>query len=556
MDCCKWRHCQLACWVWPVTIRRGIDSIPGACALLNGSNNTAVGCLCSSTGKVFAPGHDLGIGLLIGGIGAMLAVKSILPMVSGGEDALSTSGRSACVAGSLGSACVALCLETALRHDTYYIAILAVAVGWIGVTAILLAGIALSDSVKPNYWPVMLIVPAGYCTTLCTALALASIRMGAIHPVAAASISLQVLVLLIASAAPISLLIAALFRGLAAGKAIDRLASPIYFVAGVVAFIASVRTIDRYSLGLTRDSARESQGLEHLFVTLSGGSHLLQAVAVGVLGISLCAWLSSSSDMGSRTKPSDGGRNAFSLIAILASSLLAYQLLTGLGVALAALAGFLPVALLLISRNHNGSKAKLSPETLAALACAATGMALYRLFFSLYDGSFPLSPYTDQYAVFGLAAGIALPVGLSQMGYSYRSSSPTWRVAFGLVCAGIGSIVVPAALMALWGNRCSIAFITSAAISSALLSALNSARSEQESGVMRAGCILFGSLAIPVFMCEWGHYALANTLDTRVSKEHFALAIGAVIAVIIVLQAIVQSVSGARTSAEEGEVSE
>jgi hypothetical protein len=504
-----------------------------------------------SHGRLFAPGHDLGNGALLGGLGALLAANAVAPLWKQGKDPLSSTAKTACVAASLGAAVVAICAEATLKHDTDYIAMLAVAVGWILVSALLLMGVHRAEASKPAEWSVYLVVPTAYCATASAAIVLAGLRSSA-HQMHNGTLSAASVLLLFAAAVPVSLLVSALFRLLISGKgAAARWMVRAQYASGIVAFVAAVRYADRYAPALSHDSVHESRGLEHLFAAATSGSHLLQASIVGITATLLCSWLSPSASSGTDAASQDGGKSTLALMAVLASSLLAYQLLAGFGVTLAALAGFLPLGLLLVN-SGDGQTITRSVQAPVAIACAATGMGLYRLFFSLYDGNFPLSPYTDQYAVFGLTAGIALPLVLSQIGYGSARSSSNSASGLSLICAGLVSVLVPCALLVLWGNRCTIAFIAASSISSALLLALRSGGVQPDNGLMQSACTLFGSLAIPVFMCEWAHYALSNPLYTRESKEHFAIGLAIILAVVILLQAVIRAVNEARSATEQG----
>ncbi len=492
-------------------------------------------------GKIFAPGHDLGNGILIGALGALLAAKITAPMWGTPENGQSILTRSAILSGALGVAVLSLCGASILHFDTFYVVVLGTAIGWIVSASLLFMAIyRQSDGHTSSNWPIWLLIPAGFVSAVAAGMVLGSMRTANTHVHAGLQLP-QITGLLLAVSVPFVILVGALLSVLVGLKGSSARLSPvIQGVGALAALFGSTKYIDKFS-GLARDSVTDVHGLEKAFASLTGGSHLIQTVLLGVVSTLLCTFLCSQSSQGQNRDHVAVGRSAFALITVLTSSLLAFQLLSGFGVAAAAISGFVTLGTVLVLLPQLSNKWKISISTIAAMLFAIIGMSLYRLFFSLYDGNFPLSPYTDQYAVFGLGVGIALPVGISNMAISLPKASHAWAAYFRLVCAAICAIAVPASLLILWGNRCSIAFLTSASLSAALMSCISLQADDEASVIRRSAVALVGSVAIPLFVCEWAHYAIDSGFVTRESKEHFALIIGSGLAIVIVILAVVKA---------------
>ena len=501
-----------------------------------------------SHGRIFAPGHDLGNGFLLGALGAILSGVPLIQnmMADAGERShLRTAGPL-----GLGIACASVVLL--LPHDTLYVALLSVAIGWLATTGILLLGMAqgrrAKDAVRPE--PVTLIAGASFVTLLCATIALGDFHGEVTFIKTSTSLSWGVLALASAASIPLFLLLSAVAdlifnpepdqRLKAKSSAAPALSETATLRAGVgraVISVAGVAALGRMLSNRVVDSSVDdspaSPGrMAHLINVVIGPSRLFHVLSIGLLAGLLVWWINAAVQKREETDESSHSihpwqNSALGVLVLLAGTMAAFQMLSGFGVGLMLLGMFPAVGLALLAANEANANrdADISRNEgamrIVQLASMGAILALFRVYTTVNDALFPHSPYTDQYAAFGFVAGAVLPLFLA--GYLFPkpvNSSDSTNTATTLVrlfVSGALILAIPSLLLVLWGQKCIMAFLIASAISAAGIG-LTSKSDSLATDIRKLFPAIY-AIGLSLALCEWSHYLLDMEDWTRIQKE-------------------------------------
>jgi hypothetical protein len=556
----------LACWLVAFGLTRtkrfafaGIENAvpPASLALAAGLPILLFVLTFPSHGKLFAPGHDLGSGFLIGAIGALLSGVLLLQNLLAGAGArghLRIAAVTACPF-ALGVACAASLLL--VRHDTLYIALLGSAIGWLASTGVLLLGLMHGsrgkDSLRPE--PVTMLAGAGFVTLLCSTVALGDYHGEVTFIKASTSISWGVLALATAAAVPLFLILSAAADLLFNSEPNQRSGakpSPARSLAaatraqigrGVIA-IAGVAVLAKMLSNRVLETVEENASSS----TIVGPPRLFQVIGIGLLTGLLVWWISNTvqnreraDEESSVLPPSLPWQNtALGTLVVVAGAMAAYQLLAGFGVGLMLIGSVPSVGLALLAANdldetgNEGAAARRTECALRVVQLASLGaiLALFRVYTTINEGMFPHSPYTDQYAAFGFVAGAVLPLFLAGYLLPARSNSDAFSAIGRLLVSGALILAIPSVILALWGQKCIMAFITALAISSAGVAMAPMANSL--ANLVRKLFPAIYAIGVSLALCEWSHYVMDMEDWTRIQKERVIVQIVGVAILLVI----------------------
>jgi len=442
-------------------------------------------------GAFFAPGQRLGIGFLIGGIGALCAA---LPLLRVRRDVAPPAVALAAACG-LGAAAVALALL--FLRSAISDALMGVAIGWFCVTFALFLG--LPATARAGSAGRQLAAGAGVTATLAAAALLGTYR----DPLTAE---------------------------LAKGTWSAVLTAFAAFGALLVAGAALVPAKDIYARLLP------------LVVLVGGGGLALFLMAEKVTGEprlwwcgvgGLLAWpvaLALLRDAARRPERMTASGFAVPLLAVLVVTsgfLAAVQTLQGVGAAVFILALWLglPATFALMPVEEDSETA--APVALASVGLLLFGtlLLLYRLFVTDYADDLRGVNLTDQYALFGLIVGAALPGLLAAVPERWRGGPDAkgGTVLLTLVFCTLLALAAPGAVLVLFGPKSVVALLIGLALGSV------------QTLAGRASLLpsLF-ALAVALAIEQFAFFALPEHEPTRVQKVRYLLILVAVIAAAVI----------------------
>jgi len=551
---------------------------------------------------IFAPGHDLGIGFLIGAIAALLSGVVLLQHMVTGTGERSGLRAAVTVASPFAMAVVSVAVLLNMHHDTLWIALTADAIGWLTTTMVLLIGVMRGPlgSVRGRSEPIALLAGATFAIGLCASVALGDLHGSARFLASSTQISFGIVALGLASSVPLFLIIGAVVAAPlskrpreragvltlkeAATLSYGRFAMALILTVGVggMAHSISHRVLDM-------DVAGAEPRLPHLSELIAGTSHTSQITVYGLIVGLLIWWISSAQPI---ARPDDGTedslgegaarwqRTGLSALVLLIGTMVAFQMMAGFGVGLLLLATFPATALALVRSleparqvvspegtdpNSTAKQAAIVVETalrLTLLSSMGAVLIVMRVFTSVYEDPHS-SAYTDQYAAFGVLAGVVLPLFLSGflLRRSVKMSPSAGALIFRLAVSALLLLAGPGLMLMLWGEKPIYTFLMSLAIVGAVsasipgIAGVRSAGpgSESDGGGLETGAliqILFPtlfSLGLALAVTEWAHYLLDIEEWTRIQKERVVAQI-----VVALIFAVVASDYSGRLSAIGG----
>ena len=484
----------------------------------------------------FSEGHGLGCGFLTGGIAALLAVLAVDRTLQYPTERSPAFAAAAPMFISVSAASVSLLYCWANIIDT----LMGLGIAWLSVTTILTAGYLSRSSLNGNP-STRTITPLSTCNPqqalfAGTAFAITLFATAALgvykgrtaydhHRWAALGVAVATGVpfLLTFTALPMS------FFGRIALK---------LPLAGMVGGLAS-------RLFQSEDSSRAAAGLARiaiagalllgygklLSVKLVDQPHIWHVLAVGLGVVILVWWLISQRTDATTSYPSTKPPTQpyLPLLLTTASFMAIYPLLTGFGIGLALMGGWMIASIALTygrDRTESDNSQGLN-DLLSRLLTFGTLILLYRLFSTRFVDDIHGVGLADQYALFGLIAGAALPVYLS--GPFDRQSRGDLTLLFRLaICAAI-LIVAPGFMIVLWGSKCAIAMLFGLALSVGLGVGQSSDRP-----YFHSLDSLF-AIGAGLALTQWLHIAMPLASMTRAHKvQTVAWVVGGIIVIAIV----------------------
>ncbi len=322
---------------------------------------------------------------------------------------------------------------------------------------------------------------------------------------------------------------------------------------GIIAITGVVvlgRLLSNHVVDYNPDDVRPSPAtLTKLFDAVIGPSRLFHVLGIGLLVGVLVWWIDVAVQ---NREDSDGDsastlawrNSALRLLAVLTGAMAAYQMLSGFGVGLMLLGMFPAVGLVLLAVNESAEKAPESSPVqttelairIVQLSAMAAILGIFRVYATINEGLFPHSPYTDQYAAFGFVVGAALPLFLAgyliprPVKHGADSASALGR----LLVSGVLILAIPAIILVLWGQKCTMAFLIVLAITAAGIEPTTVADT-LANGIRKLFPAIY-ALGLALALSEWSHYILDMEDWTRIQKERVIIQI-VVAAILLVLGA-------------------
>lgn len=460
--------------------------------------------LPTSGGGFFHEGQRLGIGFLIGGVATILGHLDLLFARS--DRATHSAARSTVlVTSSYGMNLVAVVAALIFLRQSLFDALIGVAIGGFCVSFLLFLSAHGANSRAAR----RIAVGAGMLTTLAAAASLGIFRDGVTPELAKQTWS----AVTIAFAAVGTLLVTGTtLLGVRQSGGIGRILplTVLTAVGGLGLFLMATRITDTRELALI--------GL---------GGLLLWPVALSVL------------------RETNGGRGAgttpvlsaplLAVLVVTSGFLAALQSLQGVGAAIGVLALFIAYpATLMISEGASGETA--GPPTSAESNTVANGavglllfsalLLLWRLFATRWAGDLRGVNLSDQYALFGLLVGAALPGVLAAI--PRRVAPDKFGAGAGMIGAialcAILALAAPAAVLVLFGAKSAVALMIGLALGAV--------------PVLSGGSSLLpGLLAVAVALAlnQFTGTILPDETPTRAEKIRYLAVIMSAIVVAVVL---------------------
>ncbi len=535
-----------------------------------------------SSGRFFSPGHDLGNGYLLGALGALLSGVVLSSRIGASVKSESPSQRATYVASPFALGLSGVAASLLIKHDTLWIGLLGLAIGWTTTTGLLLFGMMQSRAAEVGQRPepLAIVAGAGFCALLSAAVALGE-QHGSAHFYATSNlISYGVIALAIAVAIPLSLMLSPigdLFMH------VDRRDSGsvlnqndywnILWARGIraVAALIAVGAIDRAVCMRLVNDAEPATGIARLTYALVGASPISHAMAEGTLLGLLIWWICSSipskkkanevDPHGSSSQPTAlvWQKSGLAVIVLMMAVMAAYQQLLGFGISLLLLGSYVAVTLSILrafepERVVHVPEGQDLPEAaqplgtalqMTLLGIAATLLVLYRVYVTYY-GDPVATAFTDQYASFGTVIGIAFPFFLSGLLTKCVSKDPEPSALKLIRCCVCGLVLLatPALMLLLWGEKTVIAFLIALAISAALSTATGLGITLKSQIVRLFPAVI--ALGVSLAVCEWSHYLLNMEDWTRLQKERVVVQVVATMIALVVGSEYVSRFAAAR----------
>ncbi|MBC8135582.1 MAG: hypothetical protein H8F28_06830 [Fibrella sp.] len=400
--------------------------------------------LPSAGGNLFHDGQRLGLGFLIGGIATLLSCVDLLSPRSPNKTPTTTTS-SVLLTSSYGMGIVAVVLALMFLRQSLFDGLMGVAIGGFCVTFVLFLA-ATGTTQRDSATDRRLVAATGMMATLAAAASLGVFR----DPLTPELSKLTWSAVLTAFAAIGTLLVAGTaLLGVGQSGKIGRIIP--------LTVLVSVGGLALYQMATKLTNTAE--------LSLIGiGGLLLWPVALSVL----------------REAQHRGGNTTatpllsvplLAVLVVTSGFLAALQSLQGVGVAVGTLALFVayPATLMLSDRTEEeaeGNSAAAISNGAVGLLLFGTLLLLWRLFATRWAGDLRGVNITDQYALFGLLVGAALPGLLAAIPRRIREQK-TMQSGGALtaitICA-ILSVAAPAAVLTLFGAKSAVALMIGLAL--------------------------------------------------------------------------------------------
>lgn len=254
-----------------------------------------------------------------------------------------------------------------------------------------------------------------------------------------------------------------------------------------------------------------------------GDARLLHAAAVGLAVPFALWWLAADAPRAARDRariPGLQGHDALSILLALGAVVAAFYILTGYGIGIALLAGWLPVSAIVFAAvdGGRGAEANLHGEEadpqewraaagrLPQLLLFGMILLLYRLFTQRFEGDLSGAMLTDHFAIFSVLLGALIPPLLAgcMVKPVDAGAAPPGRRLIRLALTLVLAVALPAALLALWGARAALGLLTGLALSTVL------------PGGSHLQALVPLAVALP--LVQWAHPLLLVAAQTRAEK--------------------------------------
>ncbi|MBC8104444.1 MAG: hypothetical protein H7Z41_17855 [Cytophagales bacterium] len=452
---------------------------------------------------LFSAGHGLGNGFLLGGVAALLAAWSIIRASRG-------SGAALAAPIGIGAAAVAICLL--FLRGSVIDSLMGIAIGWLAATFPLFLTNRALDTDRERDTSSALAAGAGFAAALCGVAALGIWRDELTPALARTTWSAAA----VAFSAVSSVILVAL--GLVPPQKADspdgKPGLPGLFPALIFAAVAAI-TMKLFS------------------VKIAPEPRLFTVALAGLVVWPAAAWLlrDARSRDTARNPRAPHGLPPLAVLLIAAGFVASYQMLQGLGAGVFVLALWLSAAV---------SSRRGEDET--GLLLFATILVLYRVFATRFGEDLRGVSLTDQYALFGLVFGALIPGVLASL-VGHRSASGKGGVLV-LILAGTLTLIVPTAIVLLFGGKSALALLLGLALGSVQRQgSAESASSDGASGASNLPGLL--SLAVALALSQFTGALLPLTEMTRIHKvQLLGWLVAGVVAVLLAAEAAARSRRG------------
>jgi hypothetical protein len=435
------------------------------------------------TSGAFSAGQGLGRGFFLGGVAALLA---FLPLLRGGR----LGGRDL-LAGHFGIAAAAVALPFLFLRASLLDALMGIAIGWFSVAFTLYLGQSAKGREQSG---AALATATGFLLTLCAGALIGTLRT------------------------PTGMMLSSKTWG-AALIAFGAFGSVLLYAASFLpATVAAGLTWMRLAVmvgggALTLYQLSAKVVSEPKMALLGIGGLFLGPVALLLLR---------DAARRARLAPSPLPNTGLPILAVLlvtSGFLVAFQMLQAFGASVAVLALWLvlPAAMAYAPATDSDSDANADNRALYAgmvtLLLFTTGLLLYRLFAARWTGSLRGVNLTDQYALFGLLIGGALPSLLAAVPLRLRPNNGASSVLTLAVCGAL-TLLAPGAVLLLFGPKCALALLIGLALGSAQVFV------GTQGTVATVGFFpALLALAVALALCQWSGLLLPAVADlTRAAK--------------------------------------
>lgn len=499
----------------------------------------------------FAVGQGLGLGLLLGGTGAIGTLLTLAR--SWHEDAEEGTGEarraiSAVTPFAIGLVTVAIPLIW--LRNVLVDALFGVAVGWLASTLLLMAGInAAKGAIRVA--GLTLAAGTGFVSTLCAIGVVGelggNVRVGS----SLIGVPWSAPLLLLAAFMVFTLLLCALPPAL-------------------LRQLPGANLLLRASSSLSHETARQSA--PHILRWLVGSllfmalgtqfghriwahPNLFRLIGMGLAASGLAWWMLAGQARSAAHGDESGSwqRMALPTLVMMAAGMVAFQMLSGVGVAIMLLGAWLTMGIALIGAQ--GSNTELvTPELSAASALAVpsellrlllfgTLLLLYRLFQVRYHDDLQNVLLPDHYALLGFIVGAATPAALAQ--YQGSGKDSISNTLLRVLIAGVLLLFVPALLLMLFGTKCLLCLFFGLALAAVIGDGSGREQKREDTDLDGfqpvPGEWLIGlfALGIGLAVAQWTAHVLPVTLMARADKTRLLTNLTGIVAALLFISSLV-----------------
>ena len=451
------------------------------------------------TAPPFSDGQGWGRGLLLGAL-VSLASAWIIARAS------ANTAKIAATAPFFG-ALVAVCIPLIWMRPSVIDALMGVGVGWCLVAAIIALGLAGKSQLKI----LMLLNGAAFAATLSGAAGLGVYRDFIARTVALGTY--PAIAVVVAASVAMALLAGALVGEITAGfNAQNPKLTPLW--NGLNWLLSLILPIG---------------------IAIVLGTKLLDETAlIGIVvtgsTLGLALWWLARDAAQSRLAMPIAGVSAAAIVVALCGFMLAYQVFQGFGVALMLLAAW-PAATLSLSPLplEDGEEAKFDGARMLSLSLSFLAiLTLSRFFETRFGTDLRGAGLSDQFALFGFVAGLALPLGLAQLWFGARETVD--RSPARVLGIGVLAMALLGAMLTLWGAKVCPAFFAGLGLAALGFSTGNASR-------IRTLATAFVALTVALTLCQWTHHFAPLSELGRAQRLIFvAWSVGALVVVAVALE--------------------
>ena len=506
----------------------------------------------------FATGQGLGFGLVIGSVGAMLTLWGVAR--SWNEDAeedVSGSRNAVSAITPFAIALVVVAVPLIWMRNMVVDALLGIALGWLASTLLLLAGINAARKVS-RATGISLATGAGFVAALCAVGAVGelggNVRVGGGLTGVPWSAPLLLMAALMVFALLLCALPSALLRQIPGANLLLRVFSPL---TGETARY-SAPTVARWIAAGLLFTALGTQFGHRIW----GQPNIFRLLGMGVVASGLAGWILAGQArmaVNSNESRSSGWlRMALPTLVLMAAGMVAFQMLSGVGVAIMLLGAWLTMGIALVGAQESNQKAAFKanergdaltvPSELLRLLLFGTLLLLYRLFQVRFHEDLQNVLLPDHYALLGFIVGAAVPAALAQyqvtgnreqgIGASTLNQLPR------MLIAGVLLLFAPALLLMLFGTKCLLCLFFGLALATAIGDgARPESKSESTEGddirsVPSEWLIGLFALGIGLAVAQWTAHVLPVTLMARADKTRLLTYLTGTVALLLFAAAL------------------